>query len=606
MKKQKLQKPLQLFGTLKELNSFLIPKEYRKPFFFVLVLETIVSQTWLLSAFLWSKILDLISSKTETVVSTLILLIVTYQGTSALRNFINSRKTILDNKTRKQISEHIEILLAKKYSEWEKYDKEHPDSRELIDHAHANFSDSVNVFMEQRLLLQNIITFTIALIGIMFIKWWYVVAAFVSVVPFIIFGYKKNQRNHELNKRIAENKRYQSNLKSVLSEDFSKIDGKVDLLLPKHNSGLHWIKKIDYLFFLSINKYWWVLSLLGIVTTGFVLFDLTKNMMIGLIGLGTLNLAFNYFGRISDTLFELSNSIIALMKGLSRVEEFIKFLNFTSSMKHKENVEIIPIIEKLTIEFKNVSFRYPSQKDTTWAIRNVSFKINPGERIGILGENGSGKSTIIQLLLRLYDPTEGEILINGKNLKDIDRKKYGEHFGVLEQNFTILQGMFQNVIRCEKPFDEARLLDAIQQADIYEKIMSYENKYMENYGPVFKKGVRFSGGEKQKLALASVVYRNPNIVVLDEPTSAMSPLAEKRIFEQYNKSFPTQTLILVSHRFKSLDQVNRILIFEKGTLTGDGSHQELMGINSSYKKMFLASIPKNYMIPETQMTMSIH
>lgn len=276
-------------------------------------------------------------------------------------------------------------------------------------------------------------------------------------------------------------------------------------------------------------------------------------------------------------------------------------------MEHKENAVVIPIKEKMMIEFRNVSFRYPTQKEDTWAIKNVSFVITDGEHIGIIGENGSGKSTIVQLILRLYDPTEGAIFINGINLKDIDREKYHEHFGVLEQNFKTLSGMFQNVIRGEKSFDEKKLVYTMKSADIYEKIMSYEDGYMANYGSIFKNGIRFSGGERQKLAFASVVYRNPNIILLDEPTSAMSPLAEQRVFERYNKTFSDKTLILISHRFKSLDHVNRVLLFDKGILIGDGSHEYLMISNTKYKNMFLASIPEKYQyrnIPE--LMSSIH
>lgn len=608
MRKQKIQNPLKLLRTMMHVNSFLIPKKYRKELLLVLGLETITNQSWLLATIIWSQVLDLLTGKNiGTSIDILVYLIIGYQGVTVLRNLINSRKNIIENKMRAEMSQYVDTLLVKKHIEWEKFDKENPESRELIDHALINFQNSVEAFFEQKRLLQNLITFCIAIIGIMFIKWWYMAIAILSVIPYMIFSYKRNQKHHERTKRISESKRYQRNIKENLLDDFVKIGGKINLLLPKSVSGLHWSKKIDHLFFISMNKNWWLLSLFGMTITGFVLFDLTKNTILGIITLGTLNLAFNYFGRISETLFSLSDSIIRLFKILPGIEDFLKFLNFKSSMEHKENAVVIPIKEKMMIEFRNVSFRYPTQKEDTWAIKNVSFVITDGEHIGIIGENGSGKSTIVQLLLRLYDPTEGAIFINGINLKDIDREKYHEHFGVLEQNFKTLSGMFQNVIRGEKRFDEKKIVYAMKSADIYEKIMSYEDGYMANYGSIFKNGIRFSGGERQKLAYASVVYRNPNIILLDEPTSAMSPLAEQRVFERYNKTFFDKTLILISHRFKSLDHVNRVLLFDKGILIGDGSHENLMISNTKYKDMFLASIPEKYQyrnIPE--LMSSIH
>jgi ATP-binding cassette subfamily B protein len=590
----------ELFASLKRANMFLVPKQYRKLFFTILFFETIIGQVWVVSALSWAAILDLISENQQkpadpkTLFWALLGLVAVFHGIVVVRSMCNTYKDILLNRFNSEVSQHAALLFTQTKMKWELYDRQHPDSRNLIDNAVDNYGSTAEMFSEQRVVFQNLITFCIALIGILTIKWWYVLFAIVSVVPSMIFYYRKNKQNHERRKRIVETKRYSNYLGEKVTETWSRLNNKVDDIWPKFQTGMKWSKRFDHLFYVSVRKYGWVFMTISIFFGAIVSFHATYQTVLGLITLGTLNLVFNYFGRIADSLWSLSDSVIGLMKNVRKVEEFFKFIDFKSTLIHKEDSFVIEHEAPLTIEFRNVYFRYPTQKEDKWALEDVSFVIANGERIGLLGENGSGKSTIVQLLLRLYDPTQGDILVNGVNLKEVDRKSYYRQFGVLEQDFSLTLGMFKNIIKGDQPFDQDRIEETAKQADIHERIMQTPDGYMSNYGYVFNKGVRLSMGEEQKLALASVMYRNPNIIVLDEPTASMSTLAEQRIFEEYNRAFSGKTLIMVSHRFRSLDQVNRILLFESGKVVADGTHEVLMETNEKYKEMFLAGIPEKH------------
>lgn len=227
------------------------------------------------------------------------------------------------------------------------------------------------------------------------------------------------------------------------------------------------------------------------------------------------------------------------------------------------------------IEFRNVSFRYPGSKE--YALKNFFMKLKVGERLAIVGKNGSGKTTMIKLLCRLYDPDEGEILLNGVNIKKYRHEEYAALFSVVFQDYTLFSlEIGENVAVSQKP-DADRVRKCLQDSGFKERFDSLP-KGMKTY--LYKdyedEGVEISGGEAQKLAMARALYKNAPFVLLDEPTAALDPVAESEIYTNFDKIVGNKTAVYISHRLSSCKFCDRIAVFKEGMLVQYGSHEELL------------------------------
>lgn len=244
--------------------------------------------------------------------------------------------------------------------------------------------------------------------------------------------------------------------------------------------------------------------------------------------------------------------------------------------------------DDVDIEFKDVSFKYPESE--TYALQNINLKINGGERLAVVGRNGSGKTTFIKLLCRLYDVTEGEILINGINIKEYSRESLIRLYSVVFQDFSLFSMSIAENIAVNEDEDKDKLYSCLKEADVLERVLKMEKQ--ENtviFKDTDKRGVEISGGEAQKLALARALYKDAPIVVLDEPTAALDPIAENEIYTHFNSFIKDKTAIYISHRLSSCVFCNRIAVFENGKLVQTGTHNELLNnLDGAYSKLWNA------------------
>ena len=227
------------------------------------------------------------------------------------------------------------------------------------------------------------------------------------------------------------------------------------------------------------------------------------------------------------------------------------------------------------IEFRNVSFRYPGAED--YALRHVSLKFQVGKRMAVVGQNGSGKTTFIKLLCRLYDPTEGVILLNGIDIRKYNYREYMSVFSVVFQDFQLLSlSLAQNVAAGEN-FDAKRVQDCLQKAGFTEIEEKFPKGLDTNIGKDFEEdGIWVSGGEGQKIAIARSLYRDAPFIILDEPTAALDPVAEYEIYSKFNEIVGDRTAVYISHRLSSCRFCDKILVFHNGEMIQQGSHEELL------------------------------
>lgn len=241
--------------------------------------------------------------------------------------------------------------------------------------------------------------------------------------------------------------------------------------------------------------------------------------------------------------------------------------------------------EVRSIEFSNVFFTYPASDTET--IRNMSFKVNKGENIAIVGENGAGKTTAIKLLCGLYYPSKGDILINGRSSREFSSDSYFDLFSAVFQDYCFMPMTIAENITAEQAYDKERLFAAFDKAGITDKINSLpekENALMVK--EVYKNAADFSGGEKQKLLLAKAVYKNAPVLILDEPTAALDPISENELYLKYNELTEDKISFFISHRLSSTRFCDRILFIKDGTVAESGTHEELMAKKGAYYRMY--------------------
>ena len=251
-----------------------------------------------------------------------------------------------------------------------------------------------------------------------------------------------------------------------------------------------------------------------------------------------------------------------------------------------------------TVEFKNVTFTYPKADKPT--LNNVSFSVNRGEKISIVGLNGAGKSTLVKLICRMYKVDSGEILVNGKNIYDYDYRTYMSTISAVFQDYKLFNFTIAENVSCQESnsdADKEKILHLIDEVGLKEKVDELKNGIESRFGKEYdEEGIEMSGGQGQKIAIARALYKPAEMVILDEPASALDPIAEAEIYAKFNSLVEDKTAIYISHRMSSSKFCDKILIIDGGTVADYDTHENLMKkTDSLYYKLFMAQA-ENYRI----------
>ncbi len=307
----------------------------------------------------------------------------------------------------------------------------------------------------------------------------------------------------------------------------------------------------------------------------------------GRIGLGSMTMYLAVFRQSQGTFTGLFESLNALFENGLFMENLFTFLDLPEGASRPPTGAVPALDPARGIEIENVSFRYPGQAE--WALRQVTLSILPNEKLALVGENGSGKTTLIKLLTRLYEPSEGEILYQGRNLKEWPAEELRRRIGVIFQDFV----RYQLTLRENVGFgsiddlnDQVRLDHAAEQGGMEDLLATLAEGWNTTLGGWFQKGRELSGGQWQKIALSRAFMRTGEVIVLDEPTSALDARQEYEVFQRFKDLTAGRIAFLISHRFSTVRMADRIVVLKEGRIEEQGSHTDLLAHSGTYSRLF--------------------
>lgn len=295
--------------------------------------------------------------------------------------------------------------------------------------------------------------------------------------------------------------------------------------------------------------------------------------------------------RYAQAIFQACMSVSASIRlagefrtDVGRIASTLEYLNLEAE---KTKGDSFTEMTKGVIEFRNVSFRYPGTKELV--LDHVSLKIEPSEKIAVVGKNGSGKTTLVKLLCRLYEPEEGEILWNGKNIREYDLREWQKIFAIVFQDYSLLSLTLGQNVAASVQYEAERAKEVLQLAGFGERLNKLKKGLETVVYPEYEQdGVSFSGGEEQKIAIARAIYKGGQICILDEPTAALDPVSESRVYESFDEIVKGKTAVYISHRLSSCKFSDRIFVLDNGKIAESGTHEALLSQNGLYAQLWQA------------------
>lgn len=295
--------------------------------------------------------------------------------------------------------------------------------------------------------------------------------------------------------------------------------------------------------------------------------------------------------RYAQAIFQACMSVSASIRlagefrtDVGRIASTLEYLNLEAE---KTKGDSFTEMTKGVIEFRNISFRYPGTKELV--LDHVSLKIEPSEKIAVVGKNGSGKTTLVKLLCRLYEPEEGEILWNGKNIREYDLREWQKIFAIVFQDYSLLSLTLGQNVAASVQYEAERAKEVLQLAGFGERLNKLKKGLETVVYPEYEQdGVSFSGGEEQKIAIARAIYKGGQICILDEPTAALDPVSESRVYESFDEIVKGKTAVYISHRLSSCKFSDRIFVLDNGKIAESGTHEALLSKNGLYAQLWQA------------------
>ena len=491
------------------------------------------------------------------------------------------------NQSSIRLMEHAAELDLDQFEDSTFYDKLERARRQTL---------SRTVLMSQVLAQgQDAVTLVLLAGGLVAFQPWLLGLLLLAVVPAFLGESHFNERSYSLSHSWTPERRELDYLRQTGASDETakevKIFGLSNFLITR-------FRELSDDFYrqnksLVLRRAGWGALFAGIGAAGYygAYVYIIARTVAGQISLGQLTFLAGSFARLRGLLEGILSRFSSVADGALYLQDFFDFFALRPRIVRQETVGETPRPFPRPIQqgfkFENVGFQY--KNGAKWAIRNLSFTLEAGEKLALVGENGAGKTTLVKLLARLYDPSEGHILLDGHDLREYDPAELRQEIGVIFQDFVRFQlpaGQNLAVGRIEERQNQPRIITAAQQSLADTVIAKLPGGYNQMIGRRFNGGVDLSGGEWQKIALGRAYMRDAQLLILDEPTAALDARAEHEVFQRFAELTKGKTAVLISHRFSTVRMADRILVIENGQFVEIGSHEKLLAKGGRYAELF--------------------
>jgi ATP-binding cassette subfamily B protein len=493
------------------------------------------------------------------------------------------------NRTSVELMRHAATLDLEQFENSEIYDK--------LERARRQTVNRIGLFTLLLATIQDLITLVTLSVALAVYVPWLLVLLVVAVVPSLLGETHFASLGYSLLYSWTPERRKLDYLRFIAASDVSakelKLFGLSDFLVGRYD-------RLSQEFYeankaLAVRRSLFSSLLAAVGTLGYyaayaVIIYLTVigyRSPAGVFTIGVLTFLAGSFRQSRDLIQRVLLSLTQIFEQSLYLDDLFTFLALEPRIRPTPGARPVPSPIREGFTFENVGFRYPGAEQ--WAVRGLHFTLAPGERIALVGENGAGKTTLVKLLARLYDPSEGRILLDGVDLREYDLYSLRRNVGVIFQDFVRYDFLLReniavgNVGRLE---DEAVIESAAERSLADTVAARLPGRYDQMLGRRFEGGVDLSGGEWQKVALARAYMREAQLLILDEPTAALDARAEYEVFLRFSELTEGRMAVLISHRFSTVRMADRILVLRGGELVEQGTHEELLGVGGLYSELF--------------------
>ncbi|MDX1426929.1 MAG: ABC transporter ATP-binding protein [Salegentibacter mishustinae] len=512
-------------------------------------------------------------------------------GLAILSDLMSRAISLTDGLLGDQYSIDTSVRIIKKTSELNLDQLEDAEFYDKLERARQQTTGRVGLMSNILTQAEDLVVIFTLLAGVVAFEPWLIILLVVSVVPTIINEIKFSGTSYSLARSWTQERRELDYLRYAGASDVTAKEVK---LFGLSNYLADRFKNLSDTYYLMSKKLakqragWG--SLFNVIGTGayygaYLL--IVFRTVAGIFSLGDLTFLSGSFNRLRSKLQGFFTRFTAITESALYLQDYFEFLDLKYSENSEKEKLALPKKIKKGFEFKNVGFKYP--KSEAWVVRNINFELKAGEKLAFVGENGAGKKTLIKLLLRFYEPTEGEILLDDIPVKQYNQTQYQQYFGVIFQDFVKFELTLRENIamgEIEEIKNQERIDSAAEKSLANEVVSGLPRGYDQQLGKRFKQGKDLSGGQWQKIAIARAYMKDAEVLILDEPTSALDARAETEAFDRFIKLTEGKTAVIISHRFSTVRIADRIMVLKNGAVLEIGTHKELMENDKLYAELF--------------------
>jgi ATP-binding cassette subfamily B protein len=512
------------------------------------------------------------------------------EGLSRLSSLLESLLgDLFANRTSVQLMQHAASLDLEQFENAEIYDK--------LERARRQTVGRIGLFTMLLATLQDLITLVSLSVALAVYVPWLLVLLIVAVLPSLLGETHFASLGYSLLYSWTPERRQLDYLRYIGASDISakelKLFGLSDFLVGRYDRLSNEFYEANKALSVRRSVVSTLLSIVG--TLGYygayaVIIYLTvigHRSAAGLFTIGVLTFLAGSFRQSRDLIQRVLLSLAQVFEQSLYLEDLFTFLDIEPSIRRNPGAKQVPVPIKTGFVFEGVGFKYPGSEH--WAVRRLDFSLSPGERLALVGENGAGKTTLVKLLARLYDPTEGRILLDGIDLREYDIDSLRRNVGVIFQDFVRYDFMLKENIavgNISRVADDPAIQTAAERSLADGVAQRLAGRYDQMLGKRFEGGVDLSGGEWQKVALARAYMRDAQLLILDEPTAALDARAEYGVFLRFSELTKGRMAVLISHRFSTVRMADRILVLKGGELVEQGTHEALVALGGLYSELF--------------------